>query len=44
MGSHECNREYFAKRLLKNSSAELAKGKIEAINFAECNSVVAVLK
>jgi hypothetical protein len=44
MDSHECNSGYFAKRLLKNSSAELAKGKIAALNFAECNSVVAVLK
>jgi len=44
MDNHECDGEYFAKSVLKNSSAELPKSKIAAINFAECNSVVAVLK
>jgi hypothetical protein len=44
MDGLECNSEYFTKRLLKKPSAKSAKGKIAEINFAECNSVVAVLK
>jgi hypothetical protein len=44
MDGHECNSEYFAKRLLKNSSAKLAKSKTAAVNVAESGSVVAALK